>query len=618
MPQTQRASRTTAAARGGISHATWLSERLLLVGAWAQLPRGGRGLWTVELSDGAAGGASPVLVLPPPAGADAGTPARLLGMLRVGEADAASGRAPGLQFARGSARVTASGEQVTAALVDLRMLVRESLAGLEPAARDRIVPWLAQAAALHGDDEGAYSLARKLHVARESLREQRRSCQVAAEEPRGLQIETLLEIDETTYWIKGWARDADARVTGLTAISPEGGASEFLDRTLRVARPDVEDFYATGAAGRAGERSGFVGLIELDAPSRLASGWVVQLSDAIGEAIEAEAPAVVRDPLAVRAAILTDFGLSRRADDPERATLFAPALTRLQERLAAATEVEDVRELGRPPRDPEVSIVVPLYRRIDFLEHQLTQFARDPELARADLIYVLDSPELAQELERLAPELHALHGVPLRVATLARNAGFSGANNAGAALARGRKLLLLNSDVLPAAPGWLGTMSAFFDATPGIGALAPKLLYEDDSLQHAGMYFLRAPGSETWENMHYFKGLARDTPAANVARSVPAVTGACLMLERERWEALGGLRGQFVQGDYEDSDLCLRLHEQGLASWYLPDAELHHLEAQSYPNELRRTTSAYNTWLHSHLWGERIEALMAGTEELVA
>jgi GT2 family glycosyltransferase len=624
MPQTQRAPRTATAARngaamrGGIEHAAWLSERLLLTVFWAQLPRSGRGAWTVELADGTPADAPHPIVVPPAAGAEAGTPARMVAMLRLGDADAASGRAPALRIVRGHARVAASADQIATASVDVRTLLRESLAGLDAGARDRIVPWLANAAILHGDDEGAYTLARTLHAARESLCEQRPCSTVDAEEPRGLQIETLLAIDETTYWIKGWARDADARVTGLTAISPEGCRGEFSERTLRIARPDVEDFYLNGAAGSGDERSGFVGLVSLGAPSRLANGWIVELSDAIGETIEAEAPAAVRDPLAVRAAVLHDFNLSRRDDDEARALLFEPALTRLQERLAAAVEVDDVRQHGRAPADPGVSIVVPLYRRIDFLAHQLTQFARDPEIAQADLIYVLDSPELADELERLAPELHALTGVPFRVVTLSRNAGFAGANNAGATLARGRKLLLLNSDVLPAAPGWLGAMSDFFDATPRIGAVAPKLLYEDDSLQHAGMWFLRAPGSATWENMHSFKGLARDVPAANVARRVPAVTGACLMVDRARYEQLGGLRGQFVQGDYEDSDLCLRLHEEGLECWYLPRAELYHLEAQSYPNELRRMTTAYNTWLQSHLWDERIAELMDASEREVA
>jgi GT2 family glycosyltransferase len=155
-------------------------------------------------------------------------------------------------------------------------------------------------------------------------------------------------------------------------------------------------------------------------------------------------------------------------------------------------------------------------------------------------------------------------------------------------------------------------MRAFHDSTRGIGALGPKLLYEDDSLQHAGMHFSRPPGSGVWRNMHYFKGLHRHLPAANAARPVPAVTGACLMIDGELYKRLGGFRGAYVRGDYEDSDLCLRLIEAGCENWYLPDVELYHLEGQSYASSLRRSTALYNAWLQTRLWNERIEALMTG------
>jgi GT2 family glycosyltransferase len=594
-------------------HATWLSEQLFLIVAAFDAADGGTGLgateWLVEL-DGAAPETVEGLILAPASDG----PVLSLAFARVAEPFVAGRHAPRVALTLGRTRLQASADEVAGVLVDLRTLVREDLAGLDPNARDRIVPWLARATALHGGrDGGGYSLSRALHQARESLREPRPACVIAPEEPRGLQIEALLGIDAKTYWVKGWARDADARLSNLAAISPEGARSEFLEHALRLPRPDVEQFYASVGPGSPEERSGFVGLVELEAPSRLASGWIIQLGDTLGECVEVAAPVVTHDVNTVRTAILTDFALARRASDPSRAELFEPALTRLQARVTAEVDVDHVHTHGDIPADPDVSIVVPLYKRIDLLEHQLTQFARDPEMRRADLIYVLDSPEDTEALERLAPEMHALTGVPFRVVILARNAGFSGANNAAAEFARGHKLLLLNSDVLPARPGWLGEMSRFFDATPDIGALAPKLLYEDDSLQHAGMYFLRPSGSTIWENMHYYKGLARNTPAANVARRVPAVTGACLMIERQRYQDMGGLSDQFVQGDYEDSDLCLRLHEDGLDSWYLPTAELYHLEGQSYPTDLRRATSAYNTWLHNHLWADRMAALMAST-----
>jgi GT2 family glycosyltransferase len=169
-------------------------------------------------------------------------------------------------------------------------------------------------------------------------------------------------------------------------------------------------------------------------------------------------------------------------------------------------------------------------------------------------------------------------------------------------------------------------MASFYDATTSIGALAPKLIYEDGSLQHAGIYFhdvslqwegihyYRETGSSLWENAHYFKGLHRDLPAANVARPVPAVTAACLMIERALYHELGGLRDIFVQGGYEDTDLCLRLIESGRENWYLPSVELYHLEDQSYPSSVRALTTKFNMWLHTHLWNEQIDRVMREQE----
>ena len=79
-------------------------------------------------------------------------------------------------------------------------------------------------------------------------------------------------------------------------------------------------------------------------------------------------------------------------------------------------------------------------------------------------------------------------------------------------------------------------------------------------------------------------------------------TLACLLIATEEFRNLGGLRGSYVRGDYEDSDLCLRLREQDRETWYLPEVELYHLEGQSYPTEERTRASQYNQWLHSQLW----------------
>jgi GT2 family glycosyltransferase len=284
---------------------------------------------------------------------------------------------------------------------------------------------------------------------------------------------------------------------------------------------------------------------------------------------------------------------------------------RLQEQ-----EVEVAREVqhGLPPEMPEVSIVVPLYERIDLIEHQLAHFWQDHDLRVTELIYVLDSPQLSDPLTQLAGPLHDLYGISFKILELSRNGGYSTANNIGAAHARGRLLLLLNSDVLPVRQGWLSKLRGFYDATPQIGALGPKLLYEDGSIQHAGMYFQRDSRTNYWENQHYFKGFSRWLSAANVSRPVPAVTGACLMIDRELYQEVGGLSPMYLRGGYEDSELCLRLIEAGRRNWYLADVELYHLEAQSFPIHAR-VTNRYNAWLQTHLWDERIERTMSEQPE---
>jgi GT2 family glycosyltransferase len=337
---------------------------------------------------------------------------------------------------------------------------------------------------------------------------------------------------------------------------------------------------------------------------------VLELEDSDGGLVELQAPRIETDALKVRDAILNDPYIEGFPNHDLMAEHVYPAVTRVQARVTKDVDVASVVQYGTPPESPDVSVVVPLYLQLSHVEVQLALLADDPDFSRADLVYVLDSPEQEEELHNYAADLFPIYGVPFRVATLERNIGFPGACNAGARLASGRLLLLLNSDILPDRPGWLGTMRAFYDATPNIGALGPKLLYEDDSIQHAGMYFYQLPGSSTWVDAHYFKGMHRSLPAANVARPVPVVSGACLMIERALYERFGGLKGMYVQGDYEDSDLCLRLRELGRRNWYVPSAELYHLEGRSYPDDLRRAVGRYNTWLQTHLWDAQVAQAM--------
>jgi GT2 family glycosyltransferase len=590
---------------GSIERACWLADRLLLL--VASFP--GAGAQAVETWLRVDGewrfAASAATVLDADARDSAGPQKRVL-MVVVPEPEWTLPREIGPVVIRSrAADFVIKPQDIDTTVTESDEMLRELIA-LPRDKRAEIVDFLVRSTARVADSRRVLGLA--LHRFREALREPLPVSVVDPGEPRAAAIDAIWRIDDRAFYLEGWARHDGASLASLTAVTPEGEHVELASDAFRYARPDVSEFYGRDAEPT--EKLGVIAYVETVAPSLVADGWVIELRDSLGGRVEGRAPQVKRDLVAARTTILGDLQLERLPASTLRERHIRPAIERIQERLVGRVAIDAVDQLGKSPIGPEVSIIVPLYGRVDFVEHQLAQFAHDPELWQADIVYVLDSPEQADALRAYALQLHRLYRMPFRIVTMTGSGGFSLANNVGASVADGRLLLLLNSDVLPERAGWLGEMVRFYDSNPAIGALSPKLLYEDESLQHAGLYFDRPEGTFVWANEHYYKGMHRDLPAANVVRRVPAVTGACLMISRALYETHGGLRGCYVQGDYEDSDLCLRLAAGELESWYLPAVALYHLEGQSYPSAERAVASQYNKWLHTHLWGDAIEDVM--------
>ncbi|WP_404313557.1 glycosyltransferase family 2 protein [Agrococcus terreus] len=275
----------------------------------------------------------------------------------------------------------------------------------------------------------------------------------------------------------------------------------------------------------------------------------------------------------------------------------------------------EMKILGAPNAAPDVSIIVPLYGRVDFMEHQLEELVRDAWFAtHGELVYVVDDPRIVDACMTQAAALHALYRVPMTIVWGSANRGYSGANNLGAARARGRKLLFLNSDAIPQRPGWLESLVASLDASPQRGAVAPRLLFADGSIQHARMSFRHRADLGVWVNHHPSMGLdpALD-PAGTEDVEVPAITGACLLVAREDFDAIGGWDTGYLIGDFEDSDLCLRLRELGRTIVYHPATQLTHLERQSLSGlgepGFRMKVVIYNAARHQARWAPILEEL---------
>jgi len=260
--------------------------------------------------------------------------------------------------------------------------------------------------------------------------------------------------------------------------------------------------------------------------------------------------------------------------------LLAPIQVYRQRELAALPVL--VQEHGPRRLAPKVSVIVPLYGRFDFTEPQLLKFSQDPWLcANAELIYVIDDPTLLETMRAQAPVLSDLYGVGFKWLWGGANRGFAGANNLGVRHANAPVLLFVNSDVFPQRVGWAQTLVDVLDRHPEVGVVAPRLLYGDGSLQHAGMRFNFMSALGIWVNQHPWKGLDAHLDPLEALSDVPAVTGACMALRRADLDAVGGWDEGYLIGDFEDSDLCLKLRERGARVAYCPEVSLVHLERQS-------------------------------------
>jgi O-antigen biosynthesis protein len=156
---------------------------------------------------------------------------------------------------------------------------------------------------------------------------------------------------------------------------------------------------------------------------------------------------------------------------------------------------------------------------------------------------------------------------------------FAALNNQALAQTEADVVVLLNSDTEVHSPDWVQELLAHARREE-VGAVAPLLTYPDGRVQHAGA----ALGLYGYAG-HPFAGLAPDRrtafgAAADGPRNWLAVTAACLMLERRKLVAVGGLDESFAVGG-NDVDLCLRLTEAGHRSLCLPHVRLVHRESAS-------------------------------------
>jgi len=220
---------------------------------------------------------------------------------------------------------------------------------------------------------------------------------------------------------------------------------------------------------------------------------------------------------------------------------------------------------------PRISIIIPTKDKVELLKQCIDSIRTKSSYPHYELLVVDNNssePATFRYLAELSP--------PHRVLTDKQPFNWAAINNAAAAQATGEYLLFLNNDVQVLTADWLEAMLEHAQR-PEVGAVGARLLFPDNTVQHAGV--VMGIGGVAG---HAFKLHKEGQPSyihqADVIRNYSAVTGACMMVRRGVFEELGGFDEQ-LRVAFNDVDLCLRMRERGYLIVYTPYARLYHFES---------------------------------------
>ena len=229
-----------------------------------------------------------------------------------------------------------------------------------------------------------------------------------------------------------------------------------------------------------------------------------------------------------------------------------------------------------PTPHPLVSIIIPSHEQPEVLRACVESIFEKTTYDNYEVLLIENNSKNPATFA-CYDELVERFGERLRVERYEHPFNFSAICNYGVSLAKGDYLLLLNNDTKLITENWLERMVGTC-TRPEVGVCGVRLLYPDDTIQHAGIVVSGAAAN------HLHKYLPSDNCGyfnfAGHQRNLSAVTAACVIVRRDAYELVGGFDEKLAVA-YNDVDFCLRLGEKGLLVVYDPYVELVHYESIS-------------------------------------
>ncbi len=227
--------------------------------------------------------------------------------------------------------------------------------------------------------------------------------------------------------------------------------------------------------------------------------------------------------------------------------------------------------------NPLVSIIIPTKDGISYLKNCISSILTKSSYTNYEILILNNNSE--------KPETHiyfkdiATEHPNIRVIDASYPFCWSRLNNQGVSEAKGDVFIFLNNDTQIISNDWIERL-AEQAIREDVGVVGPLLLYEDGTIQHAGVVV----GLGGWAD-HLFKGMKPNhtmSPFVSpmVKRNVLAVTGSCMAVSRETMNRIGGFDERFMVCG-SDVALCIRAYEMGLYNIYDPFVRLFHFESKT-------------------------------------
>lgn len=230
----------------------------------------------------------------------------------------------------------------------------------------------------------------------------------------------------------------------------------------------------------------------------------------------------------------------------------------------------------QPQSRPLVSIIIPFKDKKDVLETCINSILKKTTYQNYEILLVDNQSQMLETQEYVKSVANGRH---IKLLQYDKPFNYAAINNFAAKKANGEVLVLLNNDTEVISPDWIEAMLEHAEREE-VGAVGAKLLYPNNTLQHAGVLVgvggIANHAFSRHNNLdHGYFG------QVDVIKNYSAVTAACVMVRKEVYEELGGLDEQNLAVAFNDVDFCLRLRQKGYLVIYTPYATLYHHESLS-------------------------------------